>query len=170
MKKLAFAFFVSSGFHLASAQTLNLDKSDIDYGTITQGADGIRYFKVTNTGDKPLVIDRVLAGCGCTTPEWSNQPIPPGESSEIKVGYNTQIVGPFTKTIEINSNDPLNGRKVVQIRGVVKQSSTSPVSSVSSDNQENRKMIEEPNLDVTKEYPMKTEKRKSFLKKRNKNK
>ena len=35
-------------------------------------------FIATNTGTDPLVIQNVVASCGCTTPEWTRQPIPAG--------------------------------------------------------------------------------------------
>jgi hypothetical protein len=41
----------------------------IDYGTIEKGADGLRVFEFTNTGDAPLIISKVTASCGCTIPK-----------------------------------------------------------------------------------------------------
>ncbi len=43
----------------------------------------------------------------------------PGKTAQIKVGYNTTIVGPFTKIIEVYSNDPENSRSVITIKGTV---------------------------------------------------
>jgi hypothetical protein len=43
----------------------------------------------------------------------------PGKSSQIKVGYNTAINGPFVKTIEVFSNDQVNSRSVINIKGTV---------------------------------------------------
>ena len=66
-----------------------------------------------------MIISKVQASCGCTTPEWSQDPIMPGKTAQIKVGYNTTIVGPFTKIIEVYSNDPANSRSVINIKGTV---------------------------------------------------
>ena len=41
----------------------------IDYGTINKGADGIRTFEFTNTGDEPLIVSNVKSSCGCTIPK-----------------------------------------------------------------------------------------------------
>ena len=43
----------------------------------------------------------------------------PGKTAQIKVGYDTKIVGPFTKIIEVYSNDPDNSRSVITIKGTV---------------------------------------------------
>src|SRR5690606_36662998 len=103
----------------ASAQTISFDKTTYDYGTVKAGSDGHRFFTVTNTGDKPLIINDIKASCGCTTPEWSKDPIMPGKTAKIKVGYNTTIKGVFVKTIEVFSNDPVNSRSVINIKGNV---------------------------------------------------
>lgn len=119
MKKLIAGIALFGTFALASAQTITFDKTTFDYGTIKPGADGTRFFTVTNTGDKPLVISNVKPSCGCTTPEFSTDPIMPGKSAKIKVGYNTALNGGFNKMIEVFSNDPANSRSVIYIKGNV---------------------------------------------------
>lgn len=119
MKKLFAGLFLTASFAFASAQTISFDKTTYDYGTVKTGADGHRMFTVKNTGDKPLIISKVQASCGCTTPEWSQDPIMPGKTAQIKVGYNTTIVGPFTKIIEVFSNDTESSRSVITIKGTV---------------------------------------------------
>ncbi|MGB0981287.1 MAG: DUF1573 domain-containing protein [Winogradskyella sp.] len=76
----------------------------IDYGTIEKGADGLRVFEFTNTGNAPLIISNAKSTCGCTVPNWPKEPIMPGESGEIKVKYDTKRVNPIRKTITITSN------------------------------------------------------------------
>lgn len=119
MKKLFAGLFLTASFAFISAQTISFDKTTYDYGTVKTGADGHRFFTVKNTGDKPLIISKVQASCGCTTPEWSQDPIMPGKTAQLKVGYNTTIAGPFTKIIEVYSNDPENSRSVITIKGTV---------------------------------------------------
>ncbi len=119
MKKLFAGLFLTASFAFVSAQTISFDKTTYDYGTVKTGADGHRMFTVKNTGDKPLIISKVQASCGCTTPEWSQDPIMPGKTAQIKVGYNTTIVGPFTKIIEVFSNDTESSRSVITIKGNV---------------------------------------------------
>lgn len=119
MKKLFAGIAILGTVAFASAQTISFDKTTWDYGTVKNGAEGHRNFTVTNTGDKPLIISKVQASCGCTTPEFSQEPIMPGKSSVIKVGYNTALNGPFQKLIEVYSNDPANSRSVIYIKGNV---------------------------------------------------
>lgn len=80
-------------------------KTDIiDYGTIEKGADGVRTFEFTNTGDAPLIITNVKSTCGCTIPKKPKHPIMPGESNVIEVKYDTKRVAPIRKTITVMSN------------------------------------------------------------------
>ncbi len=76
----------------------------IDYGTIEKGADGVRKFTFTNTGNEPLIISRVYSSCGCTIPKKPEAPVAPGEKGEIEVKYDTKRVGPIRKTISVYSN------------------------------------------------------------------
>ncbi len=126
MKKLIAGIALFGTFALASAQTITFDKTTFDYGNVKPGSDGIRFFTVTNTGDKPLILSNVKASCGCTTPEFSQDPILPGKSAKIKVGYNTGINGGFNKMIEVFSNDPVNSRSVIYIKGNVDQNAPDP--------------------------------------------
>jgi len=83
---------------------IEFKEETIDYGVIEQGADGIRKFEFTNTGDAPLIISRVYSSCGCTVPKKPEDPILPGETGEIEVKYDTKRVGPIRKTISVYSN------------------------------------------------------------------
>lgn len=76
----------------------------IDYGTIEKGANGVRVFEFTNTGDAPLIISKVSSSCGCTIPKKPDAPIMPGETGEIEVKYDTNRVNPIRKTITVMSN------------------------------------------------------------------
>ena len=126
MKKLFAGIALLGTFALASAQTITFDKTTFDYGAIKPNSDGTRFFTVTNTGDKPLILSNVKASCGCTTPEFSTDPIMPGKSAKIKVGYSTSINGPFQKMIEVFSNDPANGRSTLYIKGTVDANAPEP--------------------------------------------
>lgn len=119
MKKILTGLFFIGGFLTLSAQSVSFDKTTIDYGKIQLKSDGFRYFTITNKGDKPLIISNVKPGCGCTTPSWDKAPILPGKSSKIKVGYNTELIGPFRKLIEVSTNDPEHGRSVLWIQGEI---------------------------------------------------
>ncbi len=108
-----------------SGPVMTFEKLDIDYGTITQGADPLRKFKFKNTGTEPLVIKNARGSCGCTVPVYKKEPVMPGETSEIEVRYDTQRPGQFTKnvTIETNQGDqPI----VLTIHGTVNEKPVDP--------------------------------------------
>jgi hypothetical protein len=88
----------------AAKDSIIFEKLVHDYGTIEQGADGGCEFVFTNKGEKPLVLSNVRASCGCTAPTWPREPILPGQNGVIKVGYNTNIIGGFSKGISVTSN------------------------------------------------------------------
>lgn len=119
MKKLIGGVFLLGVTGFLSAQTMTFEKTTIDYGNVQAGTDGHRVFTFENTGDKPLIISKVSTSCGCTVPEWSKNPILPGKKGSIKVGYNTNIVGNFNKTVEVYSNDSKKSRMVLFIKGNV---------------------------------------------------
>lgn len=91
----------------------------IDYGTISQNADGKREFVFTNNGNAPLVITNAQGSCGCTVPSSPKEPIAPGAKGVIGVKYDTNRVGPFTKTVTISSNAAGQPTKVLTIKGNV---------------------------------------------------
>ncbi|MBR1468439.1 MAG: DUF1573 domain-containing protein [Bacteroidaceae bacterium] len=63
-------------------------------------------YTFTNTGSAPLIINQAIASCGCTVPNYSKQPVKPGERGIIEVTYDGtgKIPGHFLKTITIRSN------------------------------------------------------------------
>ena len=105
-------------------ETLQLKETGFDFGKIPQGRPVTHIFEVVNTGKEVIHLDNVLTSCGCTTPEWSREPIKPGATTSIKVGYNAAAEGAFSKSITIQYN---NGQmKTVVITGNVY---TSPATS-----------------------------------------
>jgi hypothetical protein len=75
-----------------------------DFGKIPQGKPVTNEFKFTNSGKVPLVLSQVSASCGCTTPEYSKEPIAPGKTGTIKATFNAATVGVFNKTITVAAN------------------------------------------------------------------
>lgn len=99
----------------------------IDYGTIEKGADGVRVFEFTNTGNAPLIITKVKSSCGCTIPSKPKGPILPGETGEISVKYDTNRVMPIRKTITVSTNAANAPTIALKIKGLVVDSSKNSV-------------------------------------------
>ncbi len=84
---------------------LEVKENSFNFGKIPQGRPAVHNFDIVNTGPVDLRLENVQASCGCTTPEWSKEPIAPGTTAAIKVGYNAYAEGPFTKTVTISYNN-----------------------------------------------------------------
>ena len=102
----------------ASGPAMTFEATTIDYGVIEQGSDRVRIFKFENTGTEPLIITKAKGSCGCTVPTYPKEPVLPGETGEIKVEYDTNRVGPFTKTVTLSTNAA--DRTLLTIKGEVK--------------------------------------------------
>jgi hypothetical protein len=100
-----------------AADVLELKENIHDFGKIPQGRPATYTFEIVNTGSTPLRLDNVHASCGCTTPEWSRDPIHPGPTAQIRVGYNAFAEGSFTKPVTIIYNSNLT--KLLTITGEV---------------------------------------------------
>lgn len=108
-----------------NAPTMEFTKDAIDYGTIKQDADGNRVFTFKNSGTTPIVISEAHGSCGCTVPTYPKEPIMPGKTAEIKVHYDTHRVGPFSKSVTVNSNAK-NSPVVLKISGTVEAPAVAP--------------------------------------------
>jgi hypothetical protein len=94
-----------------------LKQTEHDFGKIPQGKPVFYSFEIVNVSNEPLMLQNVQATCGCTTPEWSKEPIAPGATAIIKVGYNAAAEGPFEKPITITYKE--GQTKVLKIKGTV---------------------------------------------------
>jgi len=121
MKKL-FSFLLITGSLAVSAQpastdanwepTVKFKETAHDFGTIPEGPKVTHEFTFTNTGKEPVIIQDAKAGCGCTTPEWSSQPVLPGKSSVITVGFNSEgRPGVFNKEVTVTVTSGVNKDK-----------------------------------------------------------
>lgn len=85
--------------------TMALDKMEHDFGKIKQGDQVECTFKVTNTGKEALIIEGAQGSCGCTIPDYPKEPIPAGESRDIKVKFNSAgKQGKQSKKVTITAN------------------------------------------------------------------
>ena len=126
MKRILFLLIVIFATGMVSAQQREASITVVgdavhDFGDIKESDGSASHvFTVLNNGELPLVISRVIASCGCTTPEWTKEPIAPGKTGDVKVTYDTaDRPGPFTKTISVYSNGK-TGNYVLTIKGDVK--------------------------------------------------
>ena len=105
----------------ANGAKIRFIETEHQYGTIMKGSDGNCVFTYVNEGNEPLILQNVKASCGCTTPSYTQKPVMPGQQGTIKVHYNTNNVGGFSKTVTVTSNAVDNPRVVLRIKGNVQQ-------------------------------------------------
>ena len=97
----------------------NFEKELHDFGQLVDGEKVSYSFKFTNSGDAPLIISNAKGSCGCTVPNWSRDPIDPGESGSIDVTFNSSgRSGKQNKAITLTANTNPN-RKVINITSEV---------------------------------------------------
>jgi len=103
-----------------NAAIISFSQEVIDLGTFMQYDDPSSKceFIFTNTGKEPLIISKAKGSCGCTVPEWSKEPILPGETGKIKVNYDEKRVGQFNKSVTITSNAQ-NSPQIIKIKGKI---------------------------------------------------
>lgn len=77
---------------------------ELDFGIIPYNRPAEATLTFTNTGDKPLKIDRVSTSCGCTVAHWPTSRIAPGKSGEITVTYDAKLMGHFFREMSIYCN------------------------------------------------------------------
>lgn len=97
------------GINYASAQAkadIKFDQTTYNFGTLPSDTATVHCtFTFTNVGDAPLVIHQAWASCGCTIPEYTQEPVLPGKTGTVKVTYNTtQRAGHFRKSITLYTN------------------------------------------------------------------
>lgn len=95
------------------------EETKFDFDTVFTGDIVEHTFKFKNTGKTSLLINDVRTGCGCTTPVWPKDPVPPGESSEVIVRFDTKgRSGRQTKSVTLFANTYPN-TTVLRVFGVV---------------------------------------------------
>jgi len=94
-----------------------------DFGTIEESS-GVQEhtFEFVNTGNEPLLLTNVKPSCGCTSADYSREPIAPGAKGFVKAGYDPKGrgTGNFNKSITVTTNETPNNQSYLRISGVVK--------------------------------------------------
>ncbi|HQQ96198.1 MAG TPA: DUF1573 domain-containing protein [Cyclobacteriaceae bacterium] len=97
---------------------VTVDNQNFDFGKIKQGVPATHRFMFTNTGKVPVVITNAQPSCGCTTPNWTKEPILPGGQGFVDATYSAASAGAFTKSITVTANTE-TGTIVLIIKGEV---------------------------------------------------
>lgn len=85
--------------------SLALSENHYNFGAIKKGETVQHTYEITNTGDNPLVISDVKPACGCTAPEFTKDPILPGQKGKIVLSFDsTNFDGLVNKQASVYAN------------------------------------------------------------------
>lgn len=99
---------------------LTFDQEVYDFGIIPEAGGPVEHtFLFTNSTDRPVKIISVNASCGCTTPGWTTDSVPPGGAGYVKAVFDPEgRPGHFSKSLSVTTD--LDGKPIVlQITGIV---------------------------------------------------
>lgn len=111
--------------HTNSGKVANIkfEGTDHDFGDINAGEKVEHTYKFTNTGTADLVISSAKPSCGCTVPSYTQTPVKPGESGEIKAVFDsTGKSGVQSKTITVTMNTA-KGTETLNFKANIKPAS-----------------------------------------------
>jgi len=115
-----FLFCSVSLFFAGKGPSLKFTKDIIDFGKVKQGKVLTHVFVFTNEGDSTLSIKRVRTSCGCTAVLLKKKEVPPGQTGEVKVTFNTKgYANKVSKYIYIDSNDPGQPSKKLTVSALI---------------------------------------------------
>jgi len=98
------------------------DKTEINFGNVSQTQKTTGEFIISNTGKTDLIIRKVKASCGCTAVNPQKMLLKPGEKTSMKVIFDPAgKTGAFNKSITVITNDPNQYKQMVVIKGVIQQ-------------------------------------------------
>lgn len=104
-----------------NAPVMTFAEKEFDFGDIQPGSKVHHTFKFTNTGKTPLLIADATASCGCTTPNWTKEPIAPGAPGELEVQFDSRgKQGLISKEVNVRANTQ-PGNTTIYIKGNVLQ-------------------------------------------------
>jgi hypothetical protein len=87
------------------APVMTFAETEHDFGDIKSGSVVKHTFEFTNTGKTPLLIENAQASCGCTTPNWTKEPVKPGEKGTIDVEFDSKgKSGIQNKQVSVRAN------------------------------------------------------------------
>jgi hypothetical protein len=85
--------------------SISFDTTVFEFDTIKSGEIVEHTFNFHNSGENPLFVHQVYASCGCTTMEYTNDTLAPGEKGYIKVRFDSKDKsGDMSKHFEVLSN------------------------------------------------------------------
>lgn len=93
---------------------------EFNFGQVKQGEKVFHKYTFTNTGSEDFVITYIRTSCGCTTPEWSEEPVKPGQEGYIDVEFDSAGKKDMQiKTITVFGNFDGQPNRAIKLRGEI---------------------------------------------------
>ncbi len=91
-----------------------------NFGKVVESEGAVLHaFEFTNATNRPITIVKVQPACGCTTPDWSKEPVMPGKTGFIKASFDPKgRPGYFDKSLTVVT-DINSGSFQLRIKGQV---------------------------------------------------
>lgn len=103
---------------------VKVDEPIFKFGAMQRGTSLTHEFVIRNVGEAPLKLRAGSTSCKCTLSEVSETPIPPGESTKVKVQWSAKADnGPFRQTASVLTNDPLQSSVDLGVEGSIMSAS-----------------------------------------------
>jgi|GEM_PF-3473565 Protein of unknown function (DUF1573). len=85
-----------------------------DFGTISRNGERVSFdFIIRNNSDSPIGLITVNTSCGCTTSDWSKEPVGKGKTTTIRVVFDPKgQFGPINKKVTATLD---TGQKLVMV-------------------------------------------------------
>lgn len=111
-----------------NAPVMTFATAEHDFGDIKPGEVVKHTFEFTNTGKSPLLIETATASCGCTTPNWTKEPVQPGQKGTIEVQFDSHgKSGMQNKEVAIQANTQPSITKVTIKTNILPEATNGPV-------------------------------------------
>lgn len=116
---ISFVFQLAVAFSQV-AKPVQFREESFDFGSVKEGGGPVLHeFLFTNNSGRHFKILNVQASCGCTTPDWTREPIAPGKTGFIQASYNPKgRPGYFNKSLTVTTDVDSNPI-ILQIKGQV---------------------------------------------------
>ncbi len=112
------AILISSVLFANPKASIEWQVTSIDFGKVTFKEPVTAEFIFKNPGLVPLLINDVKSSCGCTVADFPKYPIVSGQEGKIRITFDAESEGFFSKTINVYSNTE-GGITQLNIEGIV---------------------------------------------------
>lgn len=85
-----FIFLIFSGYAIGQNTQVKIDDEKQSFETVNQGELVQLFYKVTNIGNVPLILNDYEVECSCTSADYATEPVPPGKTVTIAVKFDTK--------------------------------------------------------------------------------